>query len=94
MRLIDADYVLRALSRYNKNKPNKETVLDDIQVARRIVENAPTVDVNGIGECLCKDCIYFYDVGNDGWGRCHENGGRWQRDDYCSWGKTDGKNLK
>lgn len=43
MRLIDADYVISALSIFNDRENGNEHFLYGIETAKEIVENAPTV---------------------------------------------------
>lgn len=66
-------------------------LLNASTLIKHLVFDYPTV--NAVKVVRCKECMWFYDVRDDGWGRCgeHDDYGRdsgwWQSADYCSWGE-------
>ena len=61
-RLIDADYVLKALGIFNNKQNGNEHFLNGIETAREIVQDAPTIEAEPVrhGHWEMKEDPYMF----------------------------------
>lgn len=87
-RLIDANALIAEYDRVHIGEPGK---------ARKLIEDAPTVEAVEI--VRCRDCKYYYDYGANREYCCHRSkygkqvfDVKFKADDFCSYGerRTDG----
>lgn len=84
-RLIDANALLELVQfRLPIDSHNAEVIAGCVDITRRLVQNAPTVDA--VEVCRCKDCI-FGELDDDCY-LCRHHGCDWNNGNhFCSYGE-------
>ena len=91
-RLIDANSLLEKVQfRMDIDNRNAEIIAGCVDITRRLIENAPTVDA--VEAVRCKDCKHYVWDEFDGCYCCIQIGRFTKKDFFCSYGerKDDGK---